>query len=342
MDEDPQKSPESAMLDRAPGNGLRKKNQLAIASTAAVVPALFADAGERAAFGVVEFFTAQIRNPNTRAAYGVAIRNFSAWCERRGLVLEKLRSPHVGAYIEELGQGYSTPTVKQHLAAIRMLFNWLIIRQVLEINPAAAVRGPRYVITKGKTPVAESDEARQLLESIDATTLVGLRDRALIALLLYSFARVSAAVGMDIGDYYPQGRRFWVRLHEKGGKQHDMPCHHQLEAYLDEYLAATGIGADKAAPLFRTAFGTTGKLTDRRMHRGDVLRMIRRRSRDAGITTALSCHSFRATGITVYLKRGGLLEHAQKMAAHASAKTTKLYDRRDDQVTLDEVERIVL
>jgi len=147
---------------------------------------------------------------------------------------------------------------------------------------------------------------------------------------------------MDVGDYYPQGRRFWVRLHEKGGKQHDMPCHHQLEAYLDEYLTAAGIADDKASPLFRTAFGTTGQLSDRRMHRGDVLRMIRRRTHDAGIATMLSCHSFRATGITVYLKRGGLLEHAQKMAAHASAKTTKLYDRRDDQVTLDEVERIVL
>lgn len=181
-----------------------------------------------------------------------------------------------------------------------------------------------------------------LLEGIDAITLIGLRDRALIALLLYTFARVSAATGMDVGDWYPQGRRFWLRLHEKGGKQHDMPAHHVLEHYIEEYVDAAGIGADKSSPLFRSAAGTTGRLTDRRMHRLDVLRMIKRRVRDAGIATDLSCHSFRATGITVYLKRGGLLEHAQKMAAHASAKTTKLYDRREDQVTLDEVERIVL
>jgi integrase/recombinase XerD len=218
---------------------------------------------------------------------------------------------------------YSAPTIKQRLAAIRMLFDWLIIH-------------------KDNTPVADGDEARQLLESIDATTLVGLRDRALIALLLYTFARVSAAVGTNVGDYFPQGRRFWVRLHEKGGKQHDMPAHHLLETYLDEYPAAAGIAEDKASPLFRAAAGTTGRFTGRRMHRLDALRMIGRRTRAPGIATALCCHSFRATGITIYLKRGGLLEHAQKMAAHASAKTTKLYDRRDDQVMLDEVERIVL
>ena len=147
---------------------------------------------------------------------------------------------------------------------------------------------------------------------------------------------------MKVEDYFSQGRRGWVRLHEKGGKQHDMPAHHVLEQYIEEYIAAAGIGSDKGSPLFRTATGTTGRLTERRMHRLDVLRMIDRRTHTAGIATALSCHSFRATGITVYLKRGGLLEHAQKMAAHASAKTTKLYDRHDDQVTLVEVERIVL
>ena len=306
------------------------------------VPALFADAGERAAFSVIEFFTAQIRNPNTRSAYGVAVRDFSAWCEGRGLALRQLRSPHVAIYIEELVARYEPPTVKQRLAAIRSLFNWMIVRQVMEINPAAAVRGPTHVVTKGRTPVADAEEAKRLLEKINVTTLIGLRDRALIALLLYTFARVSAAITMDVEDYYPQGRRFWVRLREKGGKQHDMPAHHVLEQYIDEYLAAAGIGADRASPLFRTAAGTTGRLTDRRMHRLDALRMIKRRTRGAGIATALSCPSFRATGITIYLKRGGLLEHAQKMAAHASAKTTKLYDRREDQVTLDEVERIVL
>lgn len=329
---DPPTGPERLPEPRLP-NGLRKNIPALAVGITTVVPALFADAGERAAFSVIEFFTAQIRNPNTRSAYGVAVRDFSAWCGGRGLALHQLRSPHVALYIEELCAQYAAPTVKQRLAAIKMLFDWLIIRQVVEINPAAAVRGPKYIVTKGLTPVADGEEAKRLLESIDATKLIGLRDRALIALLLYTFARVSAATGMNVEDYYPQGRRFWVRLHEKGGKQHDMPAHHVLEQYIDEYVSAAGIGSDKSSPLFRSAAGTTGRLTGRRMHRLDALRMIGRRTRAAGITTALSCHSFRATGITIYLKRGGLLEHAQKMAAHASAKTTKLYDRREDQVT---------
>jgi site-specific recombinase XerD len=256
--------------------------------------------------------------------------------------LKTLRTHHVAAYVELLGKRYSAPTVKQHLAAIRMLFDWLVVRQVVDMNPAAAVRGPKHVVKRGKTPVLEADEARTLLESIDLSTLVGLRDRALIALLIYTFARVSAAIGMNVEDYYVQGRRSWVRLHEKGGKRHDMPAHHLLETYMDEYLAEAGIGEDKSSPLFRTAFAKTGQLTDRRMHRTDALRMIWRRARNAGIETELGCHSFRATGITVYLTNGGLLEHAQQMAAHESARTTKLYDRRNDKVTLDEVERIVL
>jgi integrase/recombinase XerD len=148
---------------------------------------------------------------------------------------------------------------------------------------------------------------------------------------------------MNIEDYYPQGKRWWVRLHEKGGKQHEMPAHHLLEGYLDEYVKAAGIGAEKASPLFRTLGGRGRKqLTDDRMTRQDARRMIVRRALKAGIITRLGCHTFRATGITVYLLNGGLLEYAQQMAAHESARTTKLYDRRNDQVTLDQVERIVL
>src|SRR5882672_7150319 len=323
-------------------NGLGKENLPTIIGEAAVVPAFIADGGERAGFAFIDFFTAQIRNRNTRAAYVVAVRAFCAWCDAQRLTLKTLRTHHVAAYIEFLGRRYSPPSVKQHLAAIRMLFDWLVVRQVVEVNPAAAVRGPKHVVKKGKTPVLEADEARQLLGSIDVSTPVGLRDRALIALLIYTFARVSAAIGMNVADYYVQGRRSWVRLHEKGGKQHEMPAHHLLETYVDEYLGDVGLAADKSAPLFPTAAGRTGKLTDRRMTRTDALRMIWRRAAAAGIETELGCHSFRATGITVYLKNGGLLEHAQQMAAHESARTTKLYDRRSDKITLDEVEKIML
>src|SRR3954466_5822737 len=242
-------------------NGLRKENLPALVGETVLVPVFIAAGGERAGFAFIDFFTAQIRNRNTRAAYAVAVRSFCSWAEARGLTLATLRTHHVATYVELLGKHYSPPTVKQHLAAVRMLFDWLVVRQVIEMNPAAAVRGPKYVVKRGKTPVLEADEARQLLASIDVSTLVGLRDRALIGLLIYTFARVSAATGMNVEDYYVQGRRSLVRFHEKGGKQHDMPAHHLLETYMDAYLTETGMGSDKAAPLFRTAAGKTGKLT---------------------------------------------------------------------------------
>jgi site-specific recombinase XerD len=308
----------------------------------ATIPAVIADAGQDAAERFFTFFTDTIRNPNTRAAYYRNAQRFFHWCEGRGLSLERIKSYHVSAYIEELGQTHTAPTVKQHLATIRMLFDWLILGQVVEINPAQAVRGPKHVVKKGKTPVLNQDEARALLSSIDATNIVGLRDRALIAVCLYSFARIDAALGMDVADYYPQGKRWWFRLHEKGGKQHEMPAHHKAEEYVDAYLDAARLWDQKHAPIFQTAIGKTKQLGLKRMSRHAALKMIQRRARGAEILTPICCHSFRATGITNYLENGGTLEKAQQMAAHESPKTTKLYDRTSDQITLDEVERIAI
>jgi integrase/recombinase XerD len=221
-----------------------------------------------------------------------------------------------------------------------MLFDWLVIGQVLATNPAHAVRGPKHVVRRGKTPVLTEDQARRLLDSIDTSTLVGLRDRALIAVMTYVFARIGAVVGMRVEDYYPEGKRWWVRLHEKGGKRHEMPAHHKLEAFLDEYVKAAGIAEDGRSPLFRSTAGRTGLLTASPMNRIDAYRIVRRRTAEAGLKGKLGCHVFRATGITAYLEAGGSLENAQAMAAHESPRTTKLYDRTGDQVTLDEVERI--
>jgi len=184
------------------------------------------------------------------------------------------------------------------------------------------------------------DEARTLLDAIDTTSLPGLRDRALIGLMVYTFARVGAAVSMKVEDFFVQGRRGWVRLHEKGGKEHEMPTHHNLDRYLEEYIAAAGIAGDRKGPLFRTVRGRSGELTGNSLLQSDVWRMIRRRAAEAGIETEIGCHTFRATGITAYLKNKGLLEHAQTIANHSSPRTTKLYDRRSDEITLDEVEKI--
>jgi integrase/recombinase XerD len=248
----------------------------------------------------------------------------------------------VSAYIEELQLTHEPPSVKQHLATIRMLFDWLILGHIVTINPAQAVRGPKHVVKKGKMPVLGEDEARDLISSITGEDLVSLRDRALIAVCLYSFARIEAALGMDVEDYYPQGKRWWFRLHEKGGKRHDMPAHHKAEEYVDAYMEATKLWDGKKEPIFRTALGKTRRLGTTQMTRHAALKMIQRRAKKAGIFTAICCHSFRATGITNYLEHGGTLEKAQAMAAHESPKTTKLYDRASDQITLDEVERIAI
>jgi site-specific recombinase XerD len=316
---------------------------LATATTQFVVPAIIADAGEHATRRFLEFFAATIRNKNTRTAYLHACGRFFAWCERHHLGrLEDIEPLHVAAYIEALGKDFEKPTVKQHLAAIRVLFDWLVTGQVVATNPAHSVRGPKHVVKTGKTTVLDADQARKLLDSIDTSTLVGMRDRALISVMTFAFARIGAVVAMRVEDYYPKGKRWWVRLHEKGGKRHEMPAHHNLEAYLDAYIEAAGLREDGKAPLFRSAIGRTGTLTETPMNRVDAWRMIQRRAADLDFKVKIGCHTFRATGITAYLEAGGTLENAQAMAAHESPRTTKLYDRTRDRLTREEVERIRL
>ncbi len=320
-----------------------KPATLATAIDSHLVPALIADAGEPAAWRYIEFFTANIRNPNTRRAYARACRQFFAWCEDRGLTLITIRPFDVATYIETLQQTHSPPAVKQQLAAVRMLFDWLITGQVVPVNPASAVRGPKHVVKTGKTPVLDAPDWRKLLDAIPTDTVRDLRDRALIATLTYSFARITAALRMKVEDIRPQGAGWRLRLHEKGGKHHAMPCHHALAEALHAYIAAAGIGEDRKGWLFRTSRGhNSAVLSEQPMNQSDAWRMIRRRAVAAGIHAPIGNHTFRATGITAYLANGGALEHAQEMAAHESPRTTKLYDRTKERLTQDEVERIRL
>lgn len=333
-------------------SGISGKAVIAVA-THAIVPLMIADAGEHASQRFIEFFTANIRNRNTRSAYAHAVRLFCHWCESHGYCLNQLGPVVVAAYVEQLTQTHAAPTVKQHLASIRMLCDWLVVGQVLPHNPAASVRGPRHVVKKGKTLVLLAKQARELLDSIPITqmdektgvetpSLVGLRDRALIAVMIYSFARVSAVVNMNVEDYWQNGKRWWLRLHEKGGKHHEVPAHHIAEDYVDAYLHAAGIAGELKSPLFRSADRNTGRLTTRRLNRNNALDMVKRRAKTAGLPGRTCCHSFRATGITAYLENGGTIEKAQTIAAHESPRTTKLYDRTSDDITLDEIERIMI
>jgi integrase/recombinase XerC len=317
-------------------------NQL-IPIPASNTPVLIAAAGERAETRFLEFFAANIRNKHTRLAYAQAVREFLAWCENAGVAsIGDVQPLHVAAYIEQLGRERSAPTVKQRLAAIRHLFDWLVTGQVMPVNPAASVRGPSHSVKRGKTPVLDPSEARALLDTIDVTKPVGLRDRALIALMVYSFARIAAALAMKVEDVYVQNRRLWVRLHEKGGKRHEMPCHHNLEAYLHVYIDGCALAGDPKGPLFRTIGPGTDELTATPLPQANAYAMIRRRAAAADIETKIGNHTFRATGITAYLKNGGTLEKAAAMANHASTRTTELYDRRSDAMSLDEVERVVI
>lgn len=318
---------------------------LASKTTTALSPLVVA-AGARAELRFLEFFAASIRNAHTRRAYAGTVAEFLAWCEGRGVAsIDAVQPLHVAAYIEGLTRARAAPTAKLRLAAIRRLFDWLVIGQIVAANPASSVRGPAHSVKRGKTPVLAPEEARALLDSINVTTPGGLRDRALIGLMVFSFARIGAALSMKVEDVYVQQRRLWVRLHEKGGKVHEMPCHHSLEDYLHAYIDGCGLAGDPKGALFRSigrgraARGRQG-LTATPLPQANAYAMIRRRADAAGIKTKIGNHTFRATGITAYLKNGGQLETAAAMANHSSTRTTQLYDRRADQVSLDEIERV--
>ena len=215
-----------------------------------------------------------------------------------------------------------------------MLFDWLVVGQVLPFNPASSVRGSKHVVKSGKTPALSTEEARGILDRIDLSTLAG-------GVLVFSFARITAAVSMRIADYYTRGRRSFFPLHEKGGRYNRVPAHHLAQEYVDANLGAAELGEDRKGSLFRAcAVGRQDRLENRAMSRATALRMIKRRARQAGLPAEICAHSFRGTGITEYLRNGGDLEVAARIAGHESTRTTQLYNRIQDEISLDEIERI--
>src|SRR6202521_2295886 len=303
-------------------------------------PILIERAGPSTRKKFFEFFTVPIRNANTRAAYYRAIQQFLAWAERAGYQdLEDIEPITVAAYIEILQRRAAPPTVKQHMAAIRMLFSWLTEKGVLAMNPAREVKTERFSRTEGKTPAFVEGEVQTLLGAVDASTHTGFRDRALLGVLAYTFARIGAVVTLKVEDYYPSGKRFLLRFKEKGGKEKELPVHHKLEELLDEYLKATGLGDEPGSHLFPAALGKTGKLSRRPLVRTDAAEMLKRRLKQAGLPAHYSPHSFRATGITNFLENDGTLESAQRIAGHADSRTTNLYARRGQKVLLEDMER---
>ena len=304
-----------------------------------MLPALVAASGVRASYRFLEFFTANIRNPHTRAPMRAPPPNSSIGSRGRRSRARAVQSVHVATH----RAGAGAVRAERQAAACRSAPPVRLDgdRPDHADYPAAAVRGPRHVVRRGKTPVLDPAEARRS-STHRHDERHWLRDRALIGPMVYSFARIGAAIGMRVEDVFTQNRRLWVRLNEKGGKRHAMPCHHNLEEYLTAYLDGAELRGDPKGPLFRTIGRGTGKLTRTVLPQANAYAMIRRRAAAAGIATKLGNHSFRATGITAYLKNGCTLEKAAAMANHASTRTTQLYDRRRDEVSLDEVERITI
>jgi integrase/recombinase XerD len=302
------------------------------------IPRAVVAAGHHATFAWDEFFAGQLRNPHTRAAYGRAVHSFLDWLEPSGVALTQVTPGIVGTYLDRLR--LSTPSKKLALAALRRFFDAIVLRHVLILNPAGSVRGERYEVVEGKTPEATPEQARALLASIDTTTPVGLRDRAVIATLIYTAARAGAVARLRQNNFRPDGTQYVLRFVEKGGKQREIPVRHDLESFLLDYLTARGDPAAPLLPLFRSTVRRTGVFTEKPMTGTDIWRMVKRRLADAGLPEHLSPHSFRVATVTDLLTQGVPRGDVQYLAGHADPRTTRLYDRRPKKVTRNLVDRI--
>lgn len=303
------------------------------------VPAILTAAGAAGSFAWEEFFLGKIRNPHTRVAYLHAVRRFLAWCDTQHIIITGITPGMVGRYFDD--HPGSIPSKKLHLAAIRSFFDVLVQRHVMVLNPAHSVRTERYSAIEGKTPEITTTQARQLLASITLDKPVDFRDRAIIGLLIYTAARAGAIAKLRVRDFVDEANQFTLRFAEKGGKSRSIPVRHDLQLFLQDYLAVAGInGEAKDTPLLRTAVGRAGNLTSSFVTGVDICRMVKRRLKMAGLPTIISPHSFRSCAATDLLMQGVPLEDVQHLLGHSDSRVTKLYDRRQRRVTRNVVERI--
>lgn len=305
----------------------------------APIPASVLQAGPAATFAWDEYFSGMIRNRHTKASYLRAVTRFLKWIEPDACPLERVTPGMIGRYMDELP--LSATSRKVHLAAIRSFFDVLTVRHVVVMNPAHSVRGERISITEGVTPEISLPQVRALLASIDTSTLLGKRDKAIIACLLFTAARAGAVASLTRGSFQHDGTQYRLRFLEKGGKRRDIPVRSDLEIWLLDYLAAAGLSeAAPTSPLFRSASGKSGRLTGKPITGVDVCRLVKRRLAEAGLPTHLSPHSFRVAAASDLLRQSVPLEDVQFLLGHSDSRTTQLYDRRQRSVTRNIVERI--
>jgi len=311
------------------------------ASTDYSAPRFVTQNGPKLTAAYSEFFALNM-NTHTNDAYANGLRLFFEHCTSIGIsdVLD-IEPAHVQDFnLTILDKGYGKSSLRQYLSAVRMFFDSCVVKGVLSVNPAKAVKLPRSSSGTGKTPVIVSEQVRDILDAIPRTREIDLRDRALIGLMVFSFFRISAALNLKVRDYELRGAQRWIIGEEKGSKRHEMPVHPSLEEMMGEYLQETGLMNQPNELIFQSCVGRNGKLTGKPFDRNSSWRMVRKRALAAGIHREIGNHSFRATGITTYLNNGGSLEDARIMANHSNSTTTKLYDRTEDIAKVQEIQRL--
>jgi integrase/recombinase XerD len=303
------------------------------------LPVLVERAGGAARFAWDEFFYAEHHNPHTQKAYMRAVKRLLAWAEGQAVDLPAITPGMIGQYL--VGLGGSAAKRNLHLSALRGFFDRLVNWHVVILNPAASVKGVKETVMEGKTPEISIDQARALLASVDTATLIGKRDKAILATLAYTACRAGAVAKLRLGDFQADGTQYVLRFQEKGGKSREIPVRHDLQGFIIEYLEAAGISAEpKDSPFFRVGNGRSKTLTGNAMDSQTVCDLVKRRLKRAGLPSRLSPHSFRVAAITGLLTQGVPMEDVQYLAGHAEPRTTGLYDRRQKRVTRNIVERI--
>jgi len=306
------------------------------------LPAIIHRAGANAVFAAKEFFEGTLRNEHTRRAYRHAVNRFLKWAEKHGGgELTQIAPWHVGEYFTELAKTTSIATRNQHLSALRHFFDGMVTRHAIVLNPALSVRGERYSVIEGKTPEIPIPDARKLLASMDTSHVVGLRDRALLAVLVYTGSRAGAAAKLKRGDFYHAGGQWMLHFEEKGGKSREIPVRNDLKEMISAYIDAVGLReAAKDTPLFQSALKKKRRLSGKAIHVNDICRMMKRRLKDFAMPLLYSPHSFRVTTITDLLEQNVPREDVQHLAGHADPRTTNLYDRRERRIKKNIVDKI--
>src|SRR3954468_6782092 len=337
-----------AVVEREPGApALVGQEELERLRREGAAPAIVREAGPNAEYAYADFFKAKISNPNTRKAYKRAVDRFLGWCQLRGLELRRVTSFLVGDYLEHHlndkdGRPLSAPSKKQHLAGLRPFFDNQQMYHGVGINPASSVRGPKHSAREGKTPAFHDKQVRDLIDSVKEGDVVGVRDRTLLMILAYTAARAGAVARLRTTDYLTDGRSWYFNFGEKGGKLHQVPVRHDLQLQMEIYIRAAGLeGRSDKTPLFHTAKKKKRELTERGLTGNDLLRIVKRRLKGAGLPEgAFCCHSFRATTATNLLRQKVAREQVQYLLGHSDARTTDLYNRTEKEVTRNVVERI--